>query len=50
MIRFPVKDKSRGQRAPEFAQTIECLMSASIASHLEGPVTRDPNLDLVAFF
>jgi hypothetical protein len=45
----PVERETSGERAPEFAQSLDRFLPASIAAYLEFPRAGYPHFDLVAF-
>jgi hypothetical protein len=45
----PVEPETSGERAPEFAQSLDRFFAASIAGDLELPGAGYPHFDLVAF-
>jgi hypothetical protein len=45
-----VEDEARGQWPSEAAKTLESPLPIAVAAHLEFPVARDPNLDVVPLF
>src|SRR2546421_11287159 len=47
---FPIKDKSRRQRAPKFAQPGKRALRGLVAAHFKSPIAHNPNFNLIAFF
>jgi hypothetical protein len=48
MSLVPVKNESRGQRTPQFAQGGQGSLSALVASNFKRPLRGDTDFDLIA--